>query len=775
MLQYFKRSAFVLFVALFVLLSFSSFSHSHPRLNPFKTPNGLESKVNFWINVYTKYTTDQVIIHDADNLDIIYEVVDFTGQKHLSKRAKNKKVKRVKKFYKSALQKLARKNKNTKMGTSERKLYSMVKKSFWNASKNIRAQLGQKDRFQEGLRRSGYYINEMRRIFKEFGLPQDLTALPHVESSFQIGAYSKSGAVGIWQFMRSTGRRFMTINYAVDERRDPIKATIAAAKLLKGNYEELGNWPLAITAYNHGLNGMKRAKKKLRSNDIVDVINDYKSRRFGFASENFYAGFLAALEASKNHEKYFPGINFYRPRHYDSYKLPEYVNIKTLSKYFNLDEKKIKRYNPSLRRPVLKAEQYVPAGFVFHVPKNHVQNLRIAYSRIPEKEKFSSQKRTRWYRVHRGDTLGRIAKRFGTSVRALKQRNQLPRSGIIYVGQVLQLPGKGRAMTASSQKRKTVRQQKSRDKVFSGNYKKIVVRKNDTLDIISSKHDVSIKTILKENYIKNRNIIYPGQVLQIPEMVGIKDKKIFSGNYKKIVVRKNDTLDIISSKHDVSIKTILKENYIKNRNIIYPGQVLQIPEMAGKKDKIEMAKLENPKKDNSTRLEKSSVNKIELAEAKTETVVDKGQETSNHLLPVSVRKDPDSNNLTGVIFVEVDETLGHYAEWSRISAQLIRKINGFRYGRFIRLNQKIKIPFSRVTPDVFFQKRSEYHKSVQEDFFENYKVKETIEYTVKSGITVWEICNEIYDIPLWLLRRYNPKTDLEFLKKGEKLTIPIVT
>ncbi|HJN02516.1 MAG: LysM domain-containing protein, partial [Nitrospinota bacterium] len=242
-----------------------------------------------------------------------------------------------------------------------------------------------------------------------------------------------------------------------------------------------------------------------------------------------------------------------------------------------------------------------------------------------------------------------------------------------------------------------------------------------------------------------------------------------------IVVRKNDTLDIISSKHDVSIKTILKENYIKNRNIIYPGQVLQIPEMAGKKDKIEMAKLENPKKDNSTRLEKSSVNKIELAEAKTETVVDKGQETSNHLLPVSVRKDPDSNNLTGVIFVEVDETLGHYAEWSRISAQLIRKTNGFRYGRFIRLNQKIKIPFSRVTPDVFFQKRSEYHKSVQEDFFENYKVKETIEYTVKSGITVWEICNEIYDIPLWLLRRYNPKTDLEFLKKGEKLTIPIVT
>ncbi|HJN85504.1 MAG TPA: transglycosylase SLT domain-containing protein, partial [Patescibacteria group bacterium] len=200
MTQYFRRSVYVLFALVFLLLNFSSLSHSYPYVDPFKTPNGLESKVNFWLKVYTKYTTDQVIIHDADNLDIIYEVVDFTGQKHLSKRAKNKKVKRVKKFYKNALRKLARKNKNTKMGASERKLYNMVKKSFWNASKNVRAQLGQKDRFKEGLRLSGYYIDEMRRIFKEFGLPEDLTALPHVESSFQIGAYSKSGAVGIWQF-----------------------------------------------------------------------------------------------------------------------------------------------------------------------------------------------------------------------------------------------------------------------------------------------------------------------------------------------------------------------------------------------------------------------------------------------------------------------------------------------------------------------------------------------------------------------------------------------
>ncbi|MDP6625113.1 MAG: LysM peptidoglycan-binding domain-containing protein [Nitrospinota bacterium] len=712
MLQCLRRSTFVFVITSLILFSLSSLSYSYS--DPFKIPNGLESKVNFWLKIYTQYTTDQVVIHDVDNLDIIYEVVDFSGQKHLSERAKRKKIKKIKNFYKKTLRKLARRNKKTKMVARERRLYNQVKKSFWHASKNIRAQLGQKDRFQEGLRRSGYYIKEMRKIFKEFGLPEDLTALPHVESSFQIGAYSKSGAVGIWQFIRSTGKRFMTINYAIDERRDPIKATVAAAKLLKANYEELDSWPLAITAYNHGLNGMKRAKKKLRSNDIVDVINDYKSRRFGFASENFYAGFLAALEASKNYQKYFPGLTFYSPVKRDSFKLPDFVYIKTLSNHFNMNLKEIALYNPSLRRPVLNSEQYLPAGFVFQLPKDRVANLRFAYSGIPATERFSYQKRTRWYRVHRGDTLGRIAKRFRTSVKALKSRNKLSRSGLIYVGQVLQLPGEGRIRTASLRQRKTGRQRVGQDKVFSGEYKKIVVRKNDNLDSISRKHDVSLSAILRENNIKNRNKIYQGQVLKIPKMID-------------------------------------------------------------KKDKIKLAKLENIKKKKSMSLEKASINKIELAEVNSEKVVGKKVENTSHLLPVSLKKDPNSNYLTAVIFAEVGETISHYAEWTGVSAMLIRQINGFKYGRFIHLNQKIKVPFFSITPDVFFQKRSEYHKSIQEDFFENYKVVKTIDYTIKKGVTVWEICNEIYDIPLWLLRSYNPDVDLENLYRGGKLSIPVVS
>ena len=123
--------------------------------------------------------------------------------------------------------------------------------------------------------------------------------MPHVESSFDPYAYSKVGAAGLWQFMRSTGRRFLRIDAAVDERLDPYRATEAAAQLLSYNYRLLGSWPLAITAYNHGAEGMRRAREQLGTDDIVRIVRDYHSPTFGFASRNFYVSFLAALTVSR--------------------------------------------------------------------------------------------------------------------------------------------------------------------------------------------------------------------------------------------------------------------------------------------------------------------------------------------------------------------------------------------------------------------------------------------------------------------------------------------
>jgi membrane-bound lytic murein transglycosylase D len=166
------------------------------------------------------------------------------------------------------------------------------------AADDIRFQSGIRNRFVEGLLRSVVYLSDMERIFADAGLPRELVLLPHIESSFNTKAYSKAGAAGIWQFMPATGRRFMRIDNRVDERMNVRLSTVAATTLLRENYEELGTWPLAITAYNHGTYGMKLAVETVGTTDFGTIVQRYDGPMFGFASKNFYAEFLAALEAN---------------------------------------------------------------------------------------------------------------------------------------------------------------------------------------------------------------------------------------------------------------------------------------------------------------------------------------------------------------------------------------------------------------------------------------------------------------------------------------------
>ncbi len=154
------------------------------------------------------------------------------------------------------------------------------------ASQNIRWQLGQSDRFKEGLVRSGAYRKYIEDIARAKGVPVALAALPHVESSFHPGALSSVAATGMWQFMRESAKPYMRVDALVDERLDPYKASDAALEVLKDNYEMLGTWPLALTAYNHGANGVARAVRDTGTRDIGVIISDYKGPRFGFASRN---------------------------------------------------------------------------------------------------------------------------------------------------------------------------------------------------------------------------------------------------------------------------------------------------------------------------------------------------------------------------------------------------------------------------------------------------------------------------------------------------------
>ena len=158
------------------------------------------------------------------------------------------------------------------------------------------------------LQRAGSWESHIAQTLAAQGLPPEIAALPHVESSFQPTAMSKAGAAGMWQFIRSTGRRYLRIDGAVDERLDPYRSTEAAAQLLSYNYRLLGSWPLAITAYNHGAEGMRRARDQLGTDDIVRIVRQYQSPTFGFASRNYYCSFLAAMRLDRDPEKYFGNV-----------------------------------------------------------------------------------------------------------------------------------------------------------------------------------------------------------------------------------------------------------------------------------------------------------------------------------------------------------------------------------------------------------------------------------------------------------------------------------
>ena len=662
------------------------------------------------------------MVHDIRNLEIVYEVV-YLGEKPLSRRARERKLEKTKKKYRNILRRIAKTKNKAQLKGDDKRVFALVKKDFYRASRNIRAQLGQKDRFREGIERSGLYMDEIKRIFKEFNLPVELSLLPHVESSFQIGAYSSAGAAGIWQFTRGTGRLFMRVGYDVDERRDPILATYGAAKLLKKNFQSVGSWPLAITAYNHGLQGMKRAKKRFGS-DIVKVIAKYKSRTFGFASQNFYAEFLAALHVIKNQNKYFPKLVIKKPIRKVSLVLPDYIHIRTAMNYFNMSREELAEANPSLRRPVLNGEKRIPKGFVFQAPLRKIDNLMARYGQIPQKVKYGSQLRSKWYTVRRGDTLSGIALRFGTTVGSLKGFNNLGRRNRIYVGQVLQLPRR------NSRRQPTFRLAKLDSSKYSTTIVSYRVRRHDNLSKIAKRFDTNVSHLTRINRFRNPDSLYPGQKIKVPrrEIIG-GQIKLASSNVKT----RNFKLSVNRPQVSKSSNTAKKSTKIKTARAVSPG-TLQVAR-------------------NST----DRINKNRPA-----------------FKPVSFSPDGDSDSLIGTITVDFDETLSHYAEWSRQSIKALRRMNRIGKRGGIVVHDKIRVSFSKTRPGNFEEKRQEYHKAIQEDFFNNYEISKLAIRSVEKGETLWEICNEIYTIPLWLLRSYNAEKDINSLAVGEPIVIPVI-
>lgn len=419
---------------------------------PFPLYPCIQANVKFWEEIYSRYTTRQGLLHDIDDLSLVYDVVALEDwEAPGAAKVNSERVKEAKDRIMATLTELGS---GKKPLTAEEKkiaaLFSRQPHSAYQAAKdNIRLQIGQKDRFYEGLIRSGKYLAHFKQHFISQGLPAELAYLPHVESSFNPAAYSKAGAAGLWQFTRSTGKEYLTINEQVDERYDPYLATQAAAKMLKGNFDRLETWPLALTAYNYGRAGMVRAVNDLGTYE--NIFRSYSQGYFKFASRNFYAEFLAAMRVARRLAS-DPRLPLERPEATATLRLKADIPLARLQSTLQLSSQEFNRLNPALRESVRGGQQPVPKGYLVRLPAGQKPLEQLAGRAVAKesprlgaapapKAKIAGVQAS--YTVQPGDTFHSIARRFQLPPQALLAANNRQTLAQVRIGERLIIPRMG--------------------------------------------------------------------------------------------------------------------------------------------------------------------------------------------------------------------------------------------------------------------------------------------------------------------------------------------
>jgi len=834
---------------------------------PFPLPASIEDQVRFWTRIYSEVDTQGGLIHDSREMGIVYEKIQVRGGAHA--RSRDREIEKAKERYDAILRTLAS-GKRTGLDADELRVLALFPDGVSNqtlqaARQRIRFQLGQADKFRAGVIRAGRWEPHIASVLAEHGVPYELAALPHVESSYNPAAHSHAGAAGLWQFTRSTGRMFMRVDHVIDERLDPYISSVAAARLLLANYRRTRSWPTAITAYNHGTAGMERAIRQLGTRDIGTIVHNYQSRSFGFASRNFYAEFLAAVEVSRNADQYFGVLERDPAEDLEAVPLDSYYAAATLIRVFGVGDATLREHNRALLAPVWNGQKYVPQGYVLRLPRRpEVPDPAVLLAEVPASERILRQSLDRTYRVHQGDTLSGIARRHGVTVNELVALNGLSSQHRIRVGQKLNLPTDDGPTTVAMVRDHDPDARKQLERPADGRY---VVHRGDTLTGIATTFGLTLEELVAANDLRNRNRIAVGQSLYIPGGVGpaggsyqvqhgdtleriaerhgvtlhalqdannvVNRNRIQVGQTLTIpgaqtakpaediryVVRRGDTLAKVAGRHGVTATDIERASGLRDRNRLHVGQVLVIPGRAGAAAEPSATPAEpalaaapppaapEPAPEQTAQTEPTaqteqteptlqriarSVDPAPPASAEPaaavptplpsdpeltatvalrEPAADPGA-SGGEALPWSPRRyavDPD-----GSIVVHPEETLGHYAEWLEVPTQRLRSLNGLSYQKPLSIGRRVRLDFARVDRAAFEEHRLAHHRSLQMAFFDAFAVSGTDEHVMRRGETLWKLSRGRYEVPVWLIQQYNPDLDVNALRPGMRIRIPVL-
>ncbi len=512
----------------------------HPEL---QVSSRLRPRVNFWIDIFGRYTKAQVVIHHRRFPQIRFALLDvadatagasavqFDSYKDRALKAKLKEVREDIDWLASGQATRTQQQKRIEQAMDILGPGLDKYKRIQEDPDLVRGQSGIREKMEEAIIRSGRYLPIMEDIFvNEFNLPVELTRLPFVESSFDYKAYSTVAAAGIWQFMPKTAKTYMRVNSLVDERLDPIESTRAAAKYLKSAYARLGTWPLALTSYNHGVAGVLSKVRKFGTADIATLVENGSSQPpFGFASANFFPSYLAAKEVFDRRHEFFPKLRMEKPLDLVVVKLSKPYRIVDIKKALSVTEEQLRAANYAISSQIWAGRASLPAGYNLKVPAEFeakIVRARLGSSEIQQSSGFEDftkdakelaiktaqkeaiqkvekasapVKQAKSYTVKAGDTLYSIARVHNVSVEDLQKENQLKNS-FVFVGKSIKIP----AASATP-------------KPKGGAVTLYTVKKGDTLSSVSKKFSIPVSELLKINGMTpKKSAIKVGQTIKLP-------------------------------------------------------------------------------------------------------------------------------------------------------------------------------------------------------------------------------------------------------------------
>lgn len=434
------------------------------------------------------------------------------------------------------------------------------------------------------LARSTRYEKLMKKVLRDNGLPEDLFYIALIESGFSSRATSHASAVGYWQFIRGTGKRYgLDINAFVDERRDPVFATQAAAEYFKGLYSVFGSWYLAMASYNVGENRVKREVMNHYTRDFWELA---RKKRLPAETINYVPKFIAAKMIGKDPAKYgFDDIDYLPPIEFDHITVSQPVNLRQMADKMNLNYEDFKALNPKFKGEVAILKG---SDLVLRIPPGTAQQSKVAAteSYVGSVQFIADTGDTQTYRIRHGDTLSTVARRYRTTVAFLRDLNDLPRRKPLRVGMRIQVPDrtplKDRSQTRSMVAKKSDAPKNTVTISSDGRY--YIVQSGDSLFTIARKYSTSVSELQRMNNIRRGRTLKVGMKLKVPTPGSSSAREVATevAQSKKTkskvhVVRRGENLSVIAAKYNVAVSDIKERNKIRNPASLVVGARIVIP------------------------------------------------------------------------------------------------------------------------------------------------------------------------------------------------------